>query len=54
MNARRNVAETPWYGLYRTISSVNDALRGIDNGLVIVDTLRTARTKAVGKFVQGI
>lgn len=54
VNARRAVAEGPWYGFYRTISSVNDALRGIDNGLIIVDTLRTARTRAVGKFVQGI
>src|SRR6187455_3018223 len=29
VNARRAVAENPWYGMYRTISSVNDALRGI-------------------------
>lgn len=54
VNARRNVNETPWQGLYRTISSVNDALIAIDGGLVIVDTIRTARTKAVGKFIQGI
>ena len=54
VNARRNVSEVPWYGLYGTISAVNDALRAIDNGLLIVDSSRTARTKAVGKFVQGI
>lgn len=54
VNARRNVNETPWQGLYRTISSVNDALIAIDGGLIIVDTVRTARTKAVGKFIQGI
>lgn len=54
VNARRAVAENPWYGMYRTISSVNDALRAIDGGTVIGDTLRTARTRAVGKFVQGI
>lgn len=54
VNARRFVNEDPWYGFYRTISSVNDALRAIDNGLIIVDTSRTMRTKAVGKFVQGL
>ena len=54
LNARANVNVTPWFGLYRTMSTVNDALRAIDSGLVIVDAPRTARTKAVGKFVQGI
>ena len=54
VNARRNVTEGPWYGLYRTISSVNDALFAVDRGVIVVDTLRTMRTKAVGKFLQGI
>src|SRR5918999_1668278 len=54
VNARNNVTETPWYDLYATISSVNDALIAIDSGLVIVDAARTARTQAVGKFLQGI
>ena len=54
VNARNNVSETPWYGLYRTISSVNDALIAIDSGLVIEDADRTARTQAVGKLMQGI
>lgn len=54
VNARNNVTESPWQGMYRTISSVNDALIAIDGGLVIVDSTRTARTKAVGKFIQGI
>lgn len=54
VNARNNVSETPWYGLYRTISSVNDALVAIDSGLVIEDADRTARTQAVGKLMQGI
>lgn len=54
VNNRSNVTETPWYGLYRTISAVNDALVSIDKGNIIVDETRTARTKAVGKFVQGI
>lgn len=54
VNARNNVNESPWQGMYRTISAVNDALIAIDGGLIIVDTVRTARTKAVGKFIQGI
>lgn len=54
VNARSNVTETPWSGLYRTISTVNDALAAIDTGLVIEDAERTARTHAVGKFIQGI
>jgi hypothetical protein len=54
VNARNDVNEDPWYGLFRTISSVNDALIAIDSGLVIVDAARTARTQAVGKFIQGI
>jgi len=54
VNARRDVNEGPWYGLYSTISSVNDALIAIDSGLVIENAARTARTKAVGKFLQGV
>lgn len=54
VNARSGVNETPWYGMYRTISTVNDALIAIDSGLIVVDTARTARTRAVGKFIQGI
>ncbi len=54
VNARNQVSEAPWYGLYRTISSVNDALIAIDSGLVVVDPQRTSRTRAVGKFMQGI
>lgn len=54
VNARNQVTEGPWYGLYRTISSVNDALSAVDRGVLVVDTARTLRTKAVGKFMQGI
>jgi hypothetical protein len=54
VNARNNVSEEPWYNLYATISSVNDALIAIDSGLVVVDAQRTSRTRAVGKFMQGI
>jgi hypothetical protein len=54
VNARSNVNVVPWAGLYRTISAVNDALIAIDSGLVIEDATRTARTQAVGKFIQGI
>jgi hypothetical protein len=53
-NSRRQVNEDPWYGLYRTISSVNDALIAIDSGLVVRDAASTARTQAVGKFIQGL
>ena len=54
VNARNQVNSDPWFGLYRTISTVNDALIAIDSGLVIVDAPRTARTKAMGKFMQGL
>ncbi len=54
VNARNDVSEEPWYDLYATISTVNDALTAIDSGLVIGDANRTARTRAVGKFIQGI
>src|SRR5690606_15659405 len=54
VNARADVNEDPWYELLATISSVNDALIAIDSGLVIEDADRTARTQAVGKFIQGI
>jgi len=54
VNARNDVNEEPWQDLYATISAVNDAIIAIDGGLIIVDSVRTARTKAVGKFIQGI
>lgn len=54
VNARNEVSEGPWYDLYAGISSVNDALIAIDSGLVINDAARTARTRAVGKFLQGV
>lgn len=54
VNARSEVNATPWQRLYRTISTVNDALIAIDSGLVIGDATRTARTQAVGKLMQGL
>jgi hypothetical protein len=54
VNARAEVNQTPWYSLYRAISSVNDALIAIDSGLVIGDAARTARTQSVGKLIQGL
>lgn len=54
VNARRDVNQGPWYGLYRTISTVNDALISIDSGLTIIDAARTKRTQAVGKLMQGL
>src|SRR5215218_10614993 len=50
VNARANVNENPWYGMYRTISSVNDALRALDGGLVIRDAASTSRARTVAKF----
>lgn len=54
VNARNEVTEDPWYDLNATISTVNDALIAMDAGLVIVDADRTARARAVAKFLQGI
>jgi hypothetical protein len=54
VNVRRFVNETPWYQLYRTVSSVNDVVGAINRGLVIQDPTRTARAKAMGKFMQGV
>ena len=54
VNARRQVNQDPWYGFYRTISSVNDVIAAVNGGLVIVDPVRTARAKAMGKFMQGL
>ncbi len=54
VNTQNLVTQGPWYGLYSTISTVNDALIAIDSGLVIGDAARTTRTRAVGKFMQGV
>ena len=54
VNARSDVNATPWFSLYRTLSTANDALMAIDSGLFIVDTTRTVRTRAVGRFMQGL
>ncbi len=54
VNTQNSVNQRPWYDLYSTISTVNDALIAIDSGLVIGDAARTTRTRAVGKFMQGM
>lgn len=54
VNTQNLVNQGPWYGLYSTISTVNDALIAINSGLVIGDASRTTRTRAVGKFMQGV
>lgn len=54
VNTQNSVNQGPWFALYSTISTVNDALTAIDSGLVIGDASRTIRTRAVGKFMQGI
>ena len=55
-NTRRFQNEVPWYELYGALSNVNDALAAIERGVVItengVDV--TARTRAFGKFMQGL
>lgn len=50
----RTFNQTPWFSLYSAISSANDGLVAINNGLVIGDATRTARAKAFAKFVQGL
>ncbi|MBU6365444.1 MAG: hypothetical protein KJT01_04485 [Gemmatimonadetes bacterium] len=54
VNVRRQVNENPWYAFYRTSSAATDVVKGVDRGLVIVDAPRTARAKAMGKFMQGL
>jgi hypothetical protein len=54
VNARNNVSEEPWYDLYSVVSTVNDALIAIDDGLVITDAANTTRSKAFAKFMQGV
>jgi len=50
--------ESPWYGLYSAISSVNDALASIldaDNPIEIgTDGANTQRAIAFGRFIQGV
>jgi len=54
--SRRFVAEDPWYILYSVISTNNDALTAMDNGLVILEgtTDVTPRARAFAKFMQGV
>ena len=54
VNNNSEVNENPWYGMYRTISSVNDALISLNEGLVITDAAGTSRAKSVAKFMQGV
>lgn len=54
VNARASVNVSPFNNLYNTISTVNDALIAMDGGLVIGDSVRTVRARAVAKFLQGI
>ncbi len=53
---RIGVVENPWYAMYGVISSANDALIAIDNGVVITEgsTDVTARTQAFAKLMQGM
>jgi len=55
-----NFTETPWYNSYAAISSVNDGLRAIAEGMHFYEvngadtTDNTMRAKAYCKFIQGI
>ncbi|MFQ5750704.1 MAG: RagB/SusD family nutrient uptake outer membrane protein [bacterium] len=49
-----NFTETPWYDLYSVISTANDGLKLINDGMVIGDATRTLRAKAFAKFCQGL
>lgn len=53
-NTRSGLAELPWYDMYGAISSLNDALTVLNEGMVIGDAGRTARARAFAKIVQGI
>lgn len=53
-NTRSGVNRIPWFELYRTNSAVTDAIKAIDEGLVIEDSVRTIRAKAFAKFMQGV
>jgi hypothetical protein len=54
--SRRFVSEDPWYILYSVISTNNDALTAMDDGLVIMEgtTDVTPRARAFAKFMQGV
>ncbi|MGE0443564.1 MAG: hypothetical protein AB7L66_18805 [Gemmatimonadales bacterium] len=53
---RRGVVENPWYDLYSVISSANDALTALDNGVVIMENGVdvTNRARAFAKLMQAI
>jgi hypothetical protein len=53
-NTRSGLAENPWYDMYGVISSLNDALQALDDGMIIEDAATTARARAFAKIVQGI
>jgi hypothetical protein len=46
-----DASETPWYGLHRVVSNVNDALAAMNAGVVPAEE---ARARAVAKFMQGL
>ncbi|HEX6052598.1 MAG TPA: hypothetical protein VFZ21_25210 [Gemmatimonadaceae bacterium] len=58
VNARNNVSEDPWYDLYSVVSTVNDALIAIDDGLEIGSgntvASSTTRAHAFAKFMQAL
>jgi hypothetical protein len=50
-----NVVNTPWFGMYRAISSANDGLRAIADGMEFGDDGEdTKRAEVFARFVQGL
>ena len=53
--ARRFSNQDPWYGLYAVLSSANDGLIALDNGLQIgTNGADNSRVRAFAKFAQGL
>ncbi|MEX2283621.1 MAG: RagB/SusD family nutrient uptake outer membrane protein [Gemmatimonadota bacterium] len=50
-----NVTETPWYGMYRALSSANDGLVAVKDGMEFgTDGEDTKRAEVFARFVQGL
>lgn len=49
--ANNDASESPWYGLHRIVSNVNDALSAMNRGVV---PARATRARAVARFMQGL
>lgn len=57
LNTRDGTNRLPWYNTYRALSTVNDGLFALDNGVDLdggTAGTRTLRARAFAKFVQGL